>query len=165
MKAIRNNVFETNSSSTHTIIIPKEYREKEEMEPQKFKAHLEEFGWENDRKRNLLNYIYTGLIYIYGDDYKKYTNKIDKMLKPYNIEITWAEPKKDEWGYYSGYVDHGYELEKFYNDLFTDADLLVDAILNGYVNTGNDNDETGDEYLYGTIRIETYDEYRYYKGN
>lgn len=164
MKTIRNGVFETNSSSTHTIIIPKEYNINDNDKPKKFKAHIGEFGWEYKRNRNLLDYIYTGLVYNYADNYKEYTDKIDEMLKPYNIEISWAKPTKDSWGY-EGYIDHGYELEDFYNDLFGDSELLVNAIIYGYVNTGNDNDMNGYEFEYDSDTKNDSNEYRYFKGN
>lgn len=164
MKTIRNNVFETNSSSTHTIIIPKEYNINDSIEPRKLVAHIDEFGWEYKTHRDLLDYIYTGLVYIYGDDYKEYTKKIYEILRPYNIEIEWVEPEKDDWGY-SGYIDHGYELEDFYKDLFNDTSLLINAVINGYVNTGNDNEDNGEDYEYDCTRKNESNEYRYFKGN
>ncbi len=173
MKVIRNNVFETNSSSTHTIIIPRNKIKVESNNTKTIIAHIGEYGWEYHTYHNLLDYIYTAICCIYDDKYKEYTSKIDEIASKYNIKIEWEEPEfsysYDDDGNVTycyldnGYIDHSDELEDFLTDLFADDSLVIDAIFSGYVNTGNDNED----YSEGWEDDEQTNEdcYYYYKGN
>lgn len=178
MKTIRNNVFETNSSSTHTIVIPRNQKQKERNNPQVLVATLGEYGWEYETYYDLLSYIYTAICCVYKEDYKKYTDKIDELASKYNMIIKWEEPEfhhyviepinkyqKPRIGCYleNGSIDHDYELENFLKDLFADESLLLDAILGGYVNTGNDNEDYSRGWEDGNETNE--DCYYYYKEN
>ena len=62
MKNIRKSVFETNSSSTHSICIAKDV----EVElPKKLDLEFGEFGWECDRLDSLhskSSYLYTAVV-------------------------------------------------------------------------------------------------------
>ena len=60
-----------------------------------------------------------------------------------------------------GYIDHCHELKDFLDEIFENEELFINAVLDGYVRTGNDNadgyylDELDDDPNY----------YHYYKGN
>lgn len=171
MKTVRTNVFETNSSSTHSIIIPRNRKVRKQEKRKIVVATIGEYGWEYETYYDLLSYIYTALCCIYKDKYEKYTKKIENVAQQYNIEIVWEKPEfnyiydKDDNITYcyleNGYIDHDDELVEFLEDLFNDDELLIDTILSGYVKTGNDNDGWDDDDYDET----TEDCYYYYKGN
>lgn len=170
MKLIRKNVFETNSSSTHVITIKKNVDRPEKKLP-RIHFGIGEYGWEYD-KYDLPDYIWTGICHHLPEEADKYKQKIIDILSPYFEEIEFEEPKFDigydeegnqTWKYLSdGYVDHAEELDDFFEDLFADdGDLLIDAVLYGYVRTGNDNSEGYDcDENDADPRF-----YHYYKGN
>lgn len=171
MKTIRLNAFETNSSSTHTIVIPRNKANKEIKRTKVMVATIGEYGWEYETYYDLLSYIYTAICYVYKNQYKKYIRKIEEVANQYNVQIEWEEPhfeySYDEDGNITycyldnGYIDHGDELNEFLDDLFKDDSLLIDAIFNGYVETGNDNDCYDEE---DNSEIED-GSYFYFKGN
>ena len=111
MIKIRQNVFETNSSSTHSIAIPKEC---DTSRLSHIVFGFGKFGWEKDEV-DPINYLYTGIIE------PKYTAK--------------------KYGKYfdSGYVDHARELRPLIEDLLNDEDKLLRYLAGARVFTGNDN--------------------------
>lgn len=153
---IRQGVFETNSSSTHSIII--NYSDTFDDIPNisAIKATGDEFGWENESYNDFytkLNYIIT---YLFGsceseEDYNKIKNKKEYKLL---VEVLKTETGIDlyvpsiieakenaqyNFDYY-GYIDHqscdvAEEVFKSYQDLscflFNSSSILY---------TGNDND-------------------------
>ena len=172
MKLIRPKTFETNSSSTHAITIPRKIdKNLKGMRPSIY-FHIDEFGW-GYGKHELKDYIWTAICDIYLDHYKEYKQKIINILSPYYNKIEFEEPTFDEsydddgnlkWRYLDsmqGYVDHCHELTEFLEELFGNEELFVNAILEGYVRTGNDND---DGYDLDDLD-DNPDYYHYYKGN
>lgn len=171
MKLIRNKTFETNSSSTHAITIPRKLESKEKYS--KIFFDIDEFGWAYG-KHELKNYIWTAICDLYPNNYQEYKEKLIDILKDYYEEIEFTEPEYDEsydddgnlkWRYlnsYQGYIDHCRELEDFLDELFNNEELLVSALRNGYVRTGNDND---DGYDLDENNDDNVNYYHYYKGN
>ena len=166
MKTIRRNTFETNSSSTHAIAIPMKKRERFNQRVRVY-AHIGEFGWEYSNYKPCLDYLYTAILCNYPDDYKEYLDEIEKVADKYNIEIIWdvaefwtSNSSGDKY-LDNGYIDHGYELKDFIKEVMADETLIINAILDGEVATGNDND--GDDvYTETEDGVEYYD---YFKGN
>lgn len=167
-KQIRQGVFETNSSSTHSICIAKEC---ELTIPKELNFEFGKFGWE----RNTLNsvwskasYLYTGLI---ANNRKEDADKIIKFLKDKGIEVTAEEPIYEKHTYEGndgsvyvkngGYVDHSDELGSFLDAVCKDEGKLMRYLFSplSFIITGNDND---DEEV--DINVD-YAHDEYYKGN
>ena len=163
MKQIRNNVFETNSSSTHSIAIPKKCEA-----PSRVNLYTGDFGWSFDEV-DAADYFYTA-IYETSDTEFELQEKLEKLrsiLEAHDIEYHLARVKHHTWfsnydnkEYLSlddGYIDHGYELKDFVDELLNDEDKLLRFLGGGLVFTGNDNSDTeercfinrDEEYLEG----------------
>lgn len=144
MIQVRHNVFETNSSSTHSIAIPRKMNEKEI--PKSFVFNFGDFGWEDDEV-DPCDYLYTA---IYNCDQSMITERLQKLsdcLERHNISYTFSKPKPAWWDTSEldyGNIDHAYELDScgFFSILEND-DMLLRYLAAGRVYTGNDND--GDE--------------------
>lgn len=171
MKKIRQGVFETNSSSTHTICIAKKINP--EL-PERIHFNFGEYGWENGvlkTKQQKANYLYTGLIFL---DRKNDAENIFKTLNSKGIKVTAQQPLDTKlrtdnpllaFEYISddknGYIDHGDNLVEFLDAVCTKEDELMSYLFSelSHVITGNDND--------GEMRelIIDYPNVKYYKGN
>jgi len=152
----RTGVFETNSSSTHSICIPKE---KEYVLPKTIHFKLGYFGWEWDilsTTEALANYLYTGFIY---NNRETDFMKIVTFLESKGITVTLESYKEDK--YYEG-IDHSGELDDFLTSLCSDEEKLLTYLFSGlsFIRTGNDNEE---EVLDNLIDSKTFEVY--YKGN
>lgn len=140
-RQIRNNVFETNSSSTHSIAISK----KKPVIGKYIHFGIGEFGWEN-RCVNTADYLYTAILE--QDESEELLNKFKEILDKYSIEYEFEEPlwHKSEFDNYKwleyGYVDHSYELREFIFAILDDEDLLMRYLFgDSMVYTGNDNQD------------------------
>lgn len=148
MIQIRNNVFETNSSSTHSIAIP---RSCDNITYISF--HIGEYGW-GLSEAEPADYFYTA-IYCISDNQTEVDEKLEKLkniLDAHNIEY-YFDPvethiyysdydNKDHLSLDYGYIDHVYELQDFVDEMLNDGDKLVRFLSDGLVFTGNDNCDT-----------------------
>lgn len=142
---IRYGLYETNSSSVHCLVIPKDtnlYIPK--------RVHLTggEYGWEFGSEGDTINYIYQACV----DSGREEVERFIAYLKSKGVEeIDCPELRWTAWGdgEYAennpGYIDHGYEIPL--NDLFANENLLDRFLFGGgWVDTGNDNsDDPPDE--------------------
>ena len=148
-RQIRNSVFETNSSSTHSIAIPKSANQIDHAS-----FHTDEFGWEL-RQANAADYFYTAL-YETSTTKEELNNRLEKLkniLNEYGIDYYLSNPSthiyhddydnKDYLCLDDGYIDHGYELHDFVDELLNDGDKFVRFISGGLVFTSNDNSGDG----------------------
>lgn len=163
MIQVRQGVFETNSSSVHSIAIPKELG----TIP---KTHLifkfDEFGWGREEV-DPCDYLYTAMHeFLDREDFIKGIYHIQNLLNAHGItyefldfdEIEYGEEDDDYYKY--GYIDHSKGLGPFLADVLGDDNRLLAFLLGGVVHTGNDND------LYDTeIPEESWKYDIYYKGN
>lgn len=181
---VRRSVFETNSSSTHSISIIKE-SDIDEF-PNTLVFGKGEFGWEFDihydtvtkaeylweaitsclkdidKVNNAIKFITETLakhnikaIFPYADNMKVKTHKYNGSTYTY-IQFMNDEDEKDD-----GYVDHGNELGDFLEDVLSNENKLMNYLFdyNSYVSTGNDNsDEELDCPNFGSA-------WEYYKSN
>lgn len=145
MRQIRNRVFETNSSSTHSICISKE--------PVTFSTyplifHIGEYGWENTCIDDTASYLYTAILdgYEYNDAMTK-LEVLKDILDNYGIEYEFDEPKwhicddGDRW-LTEGYLDHASEAHDFVETVLNDDDMLMRYLFgNSFIYTGNDNQD------------------------
>ena len=164
--SIRKGTWETNSSSTHAMVIKKETPLNL---PKEIHFSLGQFGWEADKDNSTYmkaSYLYTALYELYKNDpinFAKHMQRIEGILKENNIRTTWQTIDTNE--YY--YIDHGYNLEEFVEELLDNKQLLLSWLFDDDSFLVTDNDNDGMEYLYS--HIDGYennkDFYFYYKGN
>lgn len=139
MKVIRKNLFETNSSSTHSICISKE---PVTNYPNEIWFGIGEFGWGCD-KVDKYDYLYTAILTRENRD--ELIEKLKSTLDKYNIRYNLSKPKFWECDGYeyldNGYIDHSDELAEFIDAVMSDEDRLLRYLFsdNTYVYTGNDN--------------------------
>lgn len=152
MKQIRQNVFETNSSSTHSICVAKNAT----LDiPDSLYFEFGEFGWEHGILQSMedkASYLYTGLM---RTDKEEDFLKIVEILKEKGIEVSY------ETDFDNGYIDHAYELFNFLEDVVNDTNKLMNYLFSdlSFILTGNDNSDNDVD-----IHVDyEYDEY--YKGN
>ena len=146
-RQIRTNVFETNSSSTHSIAVPKSCDA-----PNYVCFHTDEFGWEFGIA-NAADYFYTAIYEVSEteDELNENINKLKNILNEHGVDYDLNEPEihiwhsdysnKDCLSLYDGYIDHGNELKEFVCELLNNGDKLVRFLNGGLVFTGNDNDD------------------------
>lgn len=167
---IRKNTFETNSSSTHSIVIVKD--EKELDIPDKMTIHLEEdFGWDYrifNSAEDKLEYLIFGII----DSADSITEAIENIEKLVQIVKKWVNKiyiKGIKLELYSdkfyisteGYLDHGNYTKELLDNVLNNEELLKRFLFSplSFIATGNDNEEG-----YPTINVDyEYDEFL--KGN
>ena len=142
MIQVRKGVFETNSSSTHSIAIPRSCS----STIGRIYFQIGEFGW-GWESVDPADYFYTA-IYAVSETLAEAEEKISQLkdiLNYHGIEFDFEDvdcEEKNGWLYHDGYIDHGYELKDFVNELLNDGDKLVRFLSGGLVLTGNDNSNT-----------------------
>lgn len=153
MKQIRKGVFETNSSSTHSICIAKDC---EITIPSKIYFRFGEFGWEEGTLQSVeekASYLYTGLINCKRES--DFENVL-AILEKYNINTECEKRGIDE-----GYIDHAGYLYQFLNDICSDEKKLLNFLFSdlSFILTGNDNSSSDVD-----IKV-NYQHDKYFKGN
>ena len=151
MIQIRKNVFETNSSSTHSIAIPKKHADRY---PNSITFNIGEYGW-GFYEEDPASYLYTAILDYYCGKVEEREEKLDRLkaaLDKYSINYSFQDPVFRKWAKDSpyaslenGYIDHSGELGEFLDAVFKDDETLLDFVFYGLVFTGNDNC-TDDEY-------------------
>ena len=140
-KQIRSSVFETNSSSTHSIAIPRSCNTSRYMH-----FSIGEFGWSFEEV-DAADYFYTA-IYSTSNTMAEVEEKIEKMkniLKANGIVASFDDAnckERNGWLKHDGYIDHGFELSDFVDELLNDEDKLLRFLSGGLVFTGNDNSDS-----------------------
>lgn len=133
MLTIRSGFFETNSSSVHVLVIPKDTKI---SIPNEVYLHRGEYGWENDIVYDTLDYFYQACV----DAGKEELTKLFSYLLSKGVEeIHCTELDDPDADSYDGWIDHREQIPL--DDLFANESLL-DRFLFGtdsFVKTGNDN--------------------------
>lgn len=140
MLQIRTSVFETNSSSTHSICISKN---PVDAYGKSINFNLGYYGWEYD-ECCASDYFYTAILCAYGiEEREQKLKQLKDILDSYNVSYIFEEPKLDSWGNYDCYIDHSYETREFVEKVLSDEDMLMRLLFNNnsVVYTGNDNEE------------------------
>lgn len=156
MIQVRKGVFETNSSSTHSIAIPRDCGASGYMS-----FRVGEFGW-GFNQVDPVDYFYTAL-YTTSETMAELEGKVERLkdiLRSYDIEADFADVECEEengWLDHDGYIDHGYELKEFVDELLNNSDKLVRFLSGGLVFTGNDNSESNGFISRNEEFIEDYD--------
>ena len=161
-------MFETNSSSTHTIIVTDN-----KCEPGLFvDFEIGEFGWEfgvlatTDQKAS---YLYTMACELLGRDVYQ---DLYEILVKYGVECTCSRPAKFDKEYHyldNGWVDHADDCEAkdFVKRMLNHEHALIKYLFSpeSFVVTGNDNScENEREWFYKQADVD-YPHHKYYKGN
>lgn len=164
MIKIRNSVFETNSSSTHSICISNE-KFIEDL-PSYVKFSLGNFGWEENRLDTInekASYLYTAICEL--EQYhviskSECINFIVKVFNKNNIQYDFEEPTKDPWWYGIDHVSED-DMIDFVKLVCHSEKRLLKYLFSekSFILTGNDNDDSN-----VSINV-TYKHEEYYKGN
>lgn len=146
MFSIRFGLFETNSSSVHVLVIPKDTKL---HIPTKVILNGKDYGWENWVIHDTINYFFQACL----DRGKEEVNKFIEYLKRKGVEeieggtLHWVEHdenypysgwKNEDNFWVDGYIDHSDAIPL--DDLFANESLL-DRFLFGdsFIQMGNDN--------------------------
>lgn len=142
---IRNGIFETNSSSVHSICISK--KPVENVKGKKIDFYLGEYGWENESV-GVADYLYTAIMCQYN--FVELLDKLKSILDKYEIDYTFQPEDKASrwWG-----IDHSEETIDFIYAILENEDLLLRCLFNNnsVVYTGNDNDDEHYDTCYQAI--------------
>ena len=140
MKNRRNNLFETNSSSVHAIVIDRHpYTGNLQSLGVSFSGDGTDFGWEIDTYRDTyskLQYLISCINDVYwedGDKKAKLKKKFEGLMSELGVECV-------EYG--TGGVDHGYNAREFVEFVLQDLDTFKRYLFSSesYIVTGNDNE-------------------------
>ena len=106
---LRKNVFETNSSSVHSICISKNDTY---TLPESYRFELKEYGWGPDYENNVGDYLYTALVCLNRTDE---INKLKEILERHHVKVEFESYSSDD----DYYIDHP-DLEELIEYLFKD---------------------------------------------
>lgn len=159
---IRNSVFETNSSSIHSICITK--NNDSVVLPEKIFFVGRDFGWEQDiyyDTESKAAYLYTAILQLgkYNIiDEGKSIQFIANVLMKNNVDYEFVK-SEDEF-----YIDHVNELTEFVASVCHSERRLLRYLFcaESFIVTGNDNT---DDYFEKSCPPVTYKHEEYYKGN
>lgn len=142
MIQIRSEVFETNSSSTHSICIQKK---PVDADYRSITFALGYYGW-GMQTVNFADYLYTAIM---SDEIERerkcYMTKLKSILDAHHISYRFEEP---EFEYYdggsylqNGGVDHWFEAKYLIDAVLDDENMLLRGLFgeDSIVYTGNDN--------------------------
>lgn len=143
MRTIRKSVFETNSSSTHSICISKKMPEKL---PKKITFKAVKYGWEIDEVFDTASYLYTAL---FNESTQLETDlaHIASVLEKHGIKYDFKPVQMQFYSYYKKFIvvdrwiDHSNQLADFLKDIMSDDDRLLRFLCapDSKILTGNDN--------------------------
>ncbi len=148
MKLVRHNVFETNSSSCHSLSVNENAKIYDTILPDEDGyIYIElsgEYGWEQDTYYNTLDKVdYIG-IYArdWTEDSEKYTQILIDVIKEHTgANDVLIDSKNSSWGGKEGYIDHQSVEDRDYHYLFENPELLKKFIFGegSYFECDNDN--------------------------
>lgn len=186
-RQVRKSVFETNSSSIHSLSIRKADSSdaiKKYMQDNGKTLNVKGdcFGWEfetyetPDKK---LSYVYTLACSYSWDEYLMMKEFMREALQSAGFEPIFEEMKERKYSAdgdsyvepvqrnsWDVCIDHSECLERFAHDIFSDKNLMLSFIFNegSFILTGNDNVSENRE-LGSYVPKEYEDSLNYYKGN
>ena len=164
MIQIRRSIFETNSSSTHSVCITKNNHTLIPDAACTFSNMY--FGWEEKTYRDSLHkaaYLYAAMVSLAKSDQEleKWKNHIFETLEENGIKCTFEPVKHDEYGGKCLGIDHPQELERFVAMVLHNKKRLLRYLFSeeSFVVTGNDNS------LHRVFIAAPYKHEEYSKGN
>ena len=162
MTQIRHGVFETNSSSTHSICITRHAPLKF---PKTLRFECREFGWENDVLRtpeDKAAYLYAACYELFSErEVEKIADELYETLGKYGVDCEFEKPERASYGITNVGIDHGDQCADFASAVLRSEHRLIRFLFSdeSFIITGNDNDGTGVD-----IAVD-YPHETYYKGN
>lgn len=143
MRINRIGVFETNSSSTHSITIDNKNNYDCKLPIKVNPLWSYGFGWQYEYWDSIEEKIAYMVRCLVSDTYtdKELYEKIKLIQnKLHNLGIDFELPEKEEWKY--GYVDHENWYSSEIQEIYDDEDTLLCFLLNNnsYIEGGNDDD-------------------------
>lgn len=166
MMKIRRGMFETNSSSTHTIIVTDRKTEPGNL----VDFAIGEFGWGFEKLTSIdekASYLYTMACGCLGEDV--YPRLYDMLIK-YGVECSCSNPAVFDYNCLdNGWVDHCCDGDAmdFVNRMLSHEHALIKYLFSdeSFVITGNDNCDE-DQYNWMKEQADVdYPHATYYKGN
>lgn len=167
MRTIRKSVFETNSSSTHSICISKKMPEKL---PKKITFKAGKYGWEIAEVFDTASYLYTALI---NESTQLETDlaHIASVLEKHGIDCyfksvnMYFSPYSKKLEVSDVWIDHSNQLSDFLRDIMSDDDRLLRFLCapDSKILTGNDNVDGSDFTSPDVPKEDTHE--IYFKGN
>ena len=142
-QTIRANVFETNSSSAHALIVPKEIKNIEEIKDYDVEITADEFGWgyeEYNDPYTILSYLWTGL----------QGTSAEERLHELFPKIKFIPFQED----YDCYIDHQSHDLPFVLIEQSD-DVVYNIVANGKLIISNDNGDY--DIVYDSEKEDVYD--------
>lgn len=146
MKNIRRSIFETNSSSTHSVFIDEKSDLLETIEPVDGVIEIEygEFGWEQEVYHNPYTKASYALTYSqYGDDSDRRKDMLREVIMNHTgaKEIIFKPISEKGWNGEPDLGDIDHQSVHEHPDIFSSAENLKLFIFNpkSYVETDNDN--------------------------
>lgn len=135
---IRKGVFETNSSSVHSICIAKKNVTGYKGEHVDF--YLGKYGWEFG-SASPADYLYTAIMC--QPDGEEFLDKLKSILDEKGITYSFQPINKTNGYMRYGGIDHSYDTRNFVDAVLSDKDMLMRYLFNPdtSVYTGNDNSE------------------------
>ena len=165
MIQVRGGVFETNSSSTHSICIQKK---PVDADYSYIVFNIGSYGW-SEREVNFGDYLYTAILCLDPNGHDGYLSRLKSILDAHRIryEFEWPEWRESHGHKWldNGYIDHYDMVTPFVEAVLDDEDMLLRGLFgeDSVVYTGNDN-ERWDEDCMCTVANE-YFLYVDYDGN
>lgn len=158
MRQIRQNTFETNSSSTHSICISK--NPVVDVRNKHVYFGSGKFGWSTDTVTDTASYLYTAMVTAYSpQEFREKLEKLKSILDRYGITYDFSPVEEIKSDFTPGYsyleftkdryasVDHAAECIPFIESLLNNEDMLLRYLFgDSCIYTGNDNsNEYGDD--------------------
>ena len=149
-QTIRRGVFETNSSSVHTLVVDKKCSRV--PYPKSMLMYSGEYGWEVDKldtPEEKLSYVYTSILSLPDEEERqRKLIKVSEILNSVGVEIEDFDPsnnKKDDEDEDDDYycIDHVYDTFGFVSRILSEPELFLQFIFgkDSYIHTDNDNND------------------------
>lgn len=171
MYQVRSRVFETNSSSTHSICITTN-RKTTMIHPDHVHFRCDKFGWEHRRLDSMEDkaaYLYSSMLHLFEQkELERATEKIVNTLYKFKITCSFDKPEYCDYGSgfkfcVNAFVDHSGEDDhkEFVEKTVNNEGRLLRYLFSqdSFILTGNDNDD------YDVSVNVKYPHETYYKGN
>lgn len=160
MKQIRQNTFETNSSSTHSICISK--NPVVDVRNKYVYFGSGNFGWSTDTVTDTASYLYTAMVTAYSpQEFREKLEKLKSILDRYGITYDFSPVEEIKSDFTPGYsyleftrdryasVDHASQCIPFIESLLNDEDMLLRYLFgDSHIYTGNDNSSENGDHCY-----------------
>ena len=149
MIQIRNSVFETNSSSTHSICIQKK---PVDADYSYIVFNIGSYGW-SEREVNFGDYLYTAILCLDPNGHDGYLSRLKSILDAHRIryEFEWPEWRESNGHRWldNGYIDHYDMVAPLVEAVLGDEDMLLRGLFgeDSVVYTGNDNEHWDEDCM------------------